>query len=92
VLPYNKGSRILPGASPEPDGGLNLSLAEAQEETGQKIAVFTAKRIICNYIVDFYCPDAKLVIEINGGQHYAEPGMVKDAERTVTWRTWDSRS
>jgi very-short-patch-repair endonuclease len=31
--------------------------------------------------VDFYCPDAKLVIEIDGGQHYSEPGMAKDAVR-----------
>ena len=31
--------------------------------------------------MDFYCPDAKLVIEIDGGQHYSEPGMAKDAER-----------
>jgi very-short-patch-repair endonuclease len=31
--------------------------------------------------VDFYCPDAKLVIEIDGGQHYSEPGITKDTLR-----------
>jgi very-short-patch-repair endonuclease len=31
---------------------------------------FYRQAIINNYIVDFYCPAAKLVIEIDGGQHY----------------------
>ena len=31
---------------------------------------FYRQRIIGNYIVDFYCPKAKLVIEVDGGQHY----------------------
>ena len=30
------------------------------------------QRLIGNYIVDFYCSKAKLVIEIDGGQHYDE--------------------
>jgi very-short-patch-repair endonuclease len=36
------------------------------------------QKIIGNYIVDFYCPKAKLVIEIDGGQHYSEEGRAKD--------------
>ncbi|TSC77584.1 MAG: glycyl-tRNA synthetase subunit alpha [Parcubacteria group bacterium Gr01-1014_29] len=36
---------------------------------------------IANYIVDFYCPKAKLVIEIDGDQHYEETMRVKDEER-----------
>ena len=31
--------------------------------------------------MDFYCPDANLVIEIDGGQHYSEAGQAKDAVR-----------
>ena len=42
---------------------------------------FYRQRIIGNYIVDFYCPEAKLVVEIDGGQHYSEQGMVKDGRR-----------
>lgn len=33
-------------------------------------------------IVDFYCHAAKLVIEIDGKQHYTEQGIAYDAERT----------
>ncbi|MDP2983192.1 MAG: endonuclease domain-containing protein [Candidatus Latescibacter sp.] len=36
---------------------------------------------IDNYIVDFYCPALKLVIEIDGEQHYSEEGKVYDTER-----------
>jgi very-short-patch-repair endonuclease len=31
--------------------------------------------------VDFYCPAAKLVLEIDGGQHYSEDGLLKDKVR-----------
>lgn len=40
------------------------------------------QRIIERFIVDFYCHTAKLVIEIDGGQHYTEQGIVYDTERT----------
>ena len=37
---------------------------------------------IGNYIADFYCPSAKLVIELDGSQHYEDVNMIKDRERT----------
>lgn len=40
------------------------------------------QRIIDNFIVDFYCASAKLVIEIDGSQHYTEDGEAHDAERS----------
>ena len=42
---------------------------------------FRRKYIIGNYIVDFYCHQAKLVIELDGSQHYEEAGQEKDAQR-----------
>jgi very-short-patch-repair endonuclease len=42
---------------------------------------FYRQRIIGNYIVDFYCPERKLIIEIDGSQHYSEPGKAKDKMR-----------
>ncbi len=32
-------------------------------------------------IADFYCPDLKLVIEVDGGQHYSDAGKGYDEER-----------
>lgn len=40
------------------------------------------QRIIDSYIVDFYCASAKLVIEIDGSQHYTEEGQVYDEKRS----------
>src|SRR4030043_1956949 len=42
---------------------------------------FYRQKIIGNYIVDFYCPKANLVIELDGGQHYSETGKAKDRTR-----------
>jgi len=39
------------------------------------------QRIIGNYIIDFYCPGAKLAIEIDGGQHYTDEGVREDKKR-----------
>ena len=40
------------------------------------------QRIIDRYIVDFYCASARLVIELDGTQHYEEQGSANDARRT----------
>ena len=40
------------------------------------------QRIIDRYIVDFYCASAKLVIELDGTQHYEEQGSANDVRRT----------
>ena len=34
------------------------------------------------YIVDFYCPKAKLVVELDGTQHFLEDELQKDEQRT----------
>ena len=40
------------------------------------------QRIIDNFIADFYCHKARLVIEIDGSQHYTKQGKFHDAERS----------
>ena len=40
------------------------------------------QRIIESFIVDFYCASAKLVIELDGSQHYTDQGKNYDEERT----------
>ena len=39
------------------------------------------QRIIGRYIVNFYCASAKLVMELDGSQHYEPQGVAYDAER-----------
>ena len=43
---------------------------------------FQRQKAIGDFIVDFYCHKAKLVIEIDGSQHYADEGIKKDTFRT----------
>lgn len=44
---------------------------------------FRRQEIIGNYIADFYCDKAKLVIEIDGAQHFNHDAVCYDRERTA---------
>ena len=44
---------------------------------------FTRQKILGKYIVDFYSAKAKLIIELDGSQHYEDEKIKKDAERTA---------
>ena len=43
---------------------------------------FSRQKVLGKYIADFYCAEAKLVIELDGSQHFTEDGKQYDAERT----------
>ena len=43
---------------------------------------FLRQKIIDNYIVDFYCAKAKLVIELDGSQHFEPNAILRDKIRT----------
>ena len=42
---------------------------------------FLRHKVINNYIVDFYCSKVKLIIELDGSQHYETTGINKDKNR-----------
>ena len=50
---------------------------------------FQRQKAIDNFIADFYCHKAKLVIEIDGSQHYTDEGMKKDIFRTEVLEGYD---
>ena len=41
---------------------------------------FYRQKPLANYIVDFYCAAANVVIELDGSQHYEPEHRAKDAE------------
>ncbi len=43
---------------------------------------FLRQKVIENCILDFYCAKCRLVIEVDGGQHYTERGLGHDKART----------
>ena len=44
---------------------------------------FSRQKVLGKYIADFYSAKAKLVIELDGSQHYEDSCVEKDAERTA---------
>ena len=82
MLRYNKSLK-------ECSISLRVNMTEAERLLWEKIRgkqlkgyqFYRQKTIGNNSIVDFYCPKAKLVIELDGGQHYSSEGKAKDRER-----------
>ena len=46
-------------------------------------ARFSRQKVLGKYIVDFYSAEAKLVVELDGSQHYDPTEKLKDDERTA---------
>ena len=43
---------------------------------------FSRQKVLGKYIVDFYSAEAKIVIELDGSQHYEDENIKQDIERT----------
>ncbi|MGR0304965.1 endonuclease domain-containing protein [Acinetobacter beijerinckii] len=81
MQPYNKNLK-------PPARDLRSNMTDAEQLLWNRIRckqilglqVYRQKPIL-NFIVDFYCPKANLVIECDGGQHYTEQGIQADLNR-----------
>jgi very-short-patch-repair endonuclease len=83
VLPYNKNLKNLAG-------NLRKNMTDAERRLWSKVRrkqlkgyQFYRQKNIGDYIVDFYCPAAKLIVEVDGGQHYSEEKILKDRTRDM---------
>ncbi|MDR3027618.1 MAG: endonuclease domain-containing protein [Acinetobacter sp.] len=81
MKPYNKN---LKQASRD----LRNNMTDAEKFLWSKIrnkqilgVQFYRQKPILNFIVDFYCPSANLVIECDGRQHYTDEGLEADRIR-----------
>ena len=52
---------------------------------------FQRQKVIGDYIADFYCAKAKLIIELDGGGHYQPEQIQADALRTEALEATDLR-
>ncbi len=81
MLPYNKNlhgfARDLRNNMTDAEWRLWHSIKRRQLKNRH----FLRQKILGNYIVDFYCHKAKLIIELDGGQHYSESGIKNDEIR-----------
>lgn len=81
MQPYNKYLKL-------PSRDLRNSMTNAEQLLWQRLRrkqilglQFYRQKPILNFIVDFYCPAANLIIECDGGQHYTEDGRSADQIR-----------
>lgn len=49
---------------------------------------FSRQKVLGNYIVDFFSAESRLVIELDGSQHYDEENQRKDSERTAFLKSY----
>src|SRR5438309_10771013 len=66
----------------------NLTPAEAKfwkVVQGSKLdgRKFRRQQTIGKYVLDFYCPEEKLSVELDGEVHYNDLAIIKDRERTL---------
>ena len=50
---------------------------------------FYRQKILGHYIADFYCAKAKLVVELDGSQHYEESEQIYDSIRSSFLENYD---
>ena len=81
MLPYNKKLKNLARE-------LRKNMTDAERRLWSRIRrkqlknyQFYRQKNIGNYIVDFYCPAAKLIVEVDGGHHYSSENIQKDKKR-----------
>jgi very-short-patch-repair endonuclease len=81
MLNYNKNLKPLAQK-------LRKNMTDAEKLLWSKVRMkqiaelqFYRQAIIGDYIVDLYCPAAKVVVEIDGGQHYYGEGQESDKTR-----------
>ena len=48
---------------------------------------FRRQEIIGNFIADFFCPEARLVVELDGSQHYNPENIAADLSRTAFFQS-----
>ena len=85
-LPYNKS--IIPKAKELRKKMLSLEKHLWYDHLSAHPVRFQRKKVINNYIADFYCHKARLIIELDGLQHYMEEGHEYDSIHTEILETY----
>jgi very-short-patch-repair endonuclease len=81
MLPYARNLKPLAR-------NLRANQTDAEQALWQKLrrkqingAQFYRQKPLGQFIVDFYCPAARLVVEVDGGGHFTDEGAASDRER-----------
>ncbi|TGE06299.1 endonuclease domain-containing protein [Hymenobacter fodinae] len=77
-LGYQKATRRTLRSNLTPAEALLWKALQRSQLSGRK---FRRQHGIGPYIVDFYCPAEKLVVELDGARHFTTSGEAQDMER-----------
>jgi very-short-patch-repair endonuclease len=81
ILPYNKDLKGVARSLRKNMTDAERTLWSMIRRKQAKGRLFSRQKTIDNYIVDFYCASAALVVELDGGQHYTPEGREQDRRR-----------
>jgi very-short-patch-repair endonuclease len=82
-LPYNKNLKAF-SRQLRNNSTLGEILLWQELRAGQiQGYTFNRQKPLNRYIVDFYCKQLKLVIEVDGESHYHEDAPIRDAKRQI---------
>ena len=80
IIHYNKNLKSL--ASELRANGTKSEVFLWRYLKGKQLVVrFIRQKVVGNYIVDFYCKELSLVIELDGASHHYEESMLNDASK-----------
>ena len=74
MIPYNKKLKPLSQRLRSKMTDAEITLWSRLRRKQIHNLQFYRQKPLGQYIVDFYCPSARLVIEVDGGQHYTDEG------------------
>ena len=82
-MPINYNSKLIPRAK---ELRKNMTRHERHlwyDFLKNYVVAFQRQKTIRSFIADFYCFKARLIIELDGSQHYDEKSAAYDKERTA---------
>ena len=81
-LPQQREAGDCAATAAEPDARGAARLVAAPKSPYPRLR-FRRQHVLQGFIVDFYCPSLRLVLELDGAPHHAPAQMGYDAARTV---------
>ena len=85
---------MRPGSTPQRRQALRRASTDAERALWRLLRSrqlegykFRRQHAVGPYILDFYCPESRLAVEVDGSQHYTADGLADDAARTAYLRS-----
>lgn len=86
MIPYDRRLKMI-------SRGLRREMTDAEQRLWYRLrrkqlhdVQFYRQKPLGEYVVDFYAPVVRLVIEVDGSQHSETPAMVADGHRSAALR------